>query len=75
MYLRYNVVAISIKAEDTASNATLKGQVAIPDSVVGVTTAPSSVPMMTKQTRANNSGIFIGRPISAAATKMVMKPG
>ena len=40
----------------------LSGQVATPRSVSGVTTAPSRMPISTKQTRASHSGTFIGRP-------------
>ena len=52
----------------------LSGQSAMPWSVAGVTTAPRSMPMITKQTRASGSGIFIGRPTSAATATASIAP-
>src|SRR5262245_9190076 len=58
----------------TTSSAMLKGQVATPLSVSGVTTAPSRMPTRTKHRRASGSGICIGRPASAANATVNIEP-
>ena len=63
-----------MQTADTARIATLAGQVAIPFSVSGVTTAPSSIPIMMKQMRASGIGTFMGRPIRAAAATANIEP-
>ena len=55
-------------------SATLSGQAAIPLSVSGVTTAPSRIPTRTKHTRAIGTGIFMGRPASAAIATASIEP-
>ena len=60
--------------EDAIRRATLSGQDAIPCSVSGVTTAPKSIPISTKQTRASGNGTRTGRPASAATATASMDP-
>ncbi len=52
----------------------LAGQVAIPSSVSGVTTAPSNMPTSTKHNRASTCGTFIGRPMSATTATASIEP-
>jgi len=63
---KYHVAATIEHSVDTVRSATLSGQVVIPVSVSGVTTAPSSMPISMKHRRASHSGILVGRPASAA---------
>ena len=58
----------------TTRSATLSGQAAIPFSVSGVTTAPSRIPTSTKHSRAIGTGIFMGRPASAATATASIEP-
>ena len=58
----------------TTSSATLSGQVTIPLSVSGVTTAPSRIPTSTKHKRATDSGIFTAQPASAATATVSIEP-
>ena len=58
----------------TTSSATLRGQLAIPLSVAGVTTAPSRIPTSTKHKRASGNGIFTAQPPNAATATVSIEP-
>ncbi len=68
------MVATIITTVEADSTTMLSGQVAMPRSVAGVTTAPNRMPISTKHTRASDSGTFVGRPISAAAAVTSIEP-
>ena len=58
----------------TITIAMLTGQVATPLIVCGVTTAPSRMPITTKQTRASGAGTLTGRRSNAAAATASTDP-
>ena len=63
-----------MQSVDTASTATLSGNVASPFSVSGDTTAPSEMPTRTEITRDNGTGTVTGRPASAAIATPSSEP-
>ena len=63
-----------VQIVDTMRSATLSGQVVMPARVSGVTTAPSSMPISTKQIRASHSGTRVGRRNRAAVATASTEP-
>ena len=61
-------------SDDTTRIATLPGQLAMPLTISGVTTAPSITPTSTNEARAIGSVTVIGRPISAAQATASIDP-
>jgi hypothetical protein len=68
------MVATVTQVMAIATTAMLSGQAAIPRTVSGLTTLPSAMPRMTKNTRATGRGKPNGRPSNAAIAQNIIAP-